>query len=151
MRKPFLFIPILFFAINAFAQNRVSHYIKFFHVGEKILPVHTLNITYIDGNVPRDTDEVILDTLHSVSVLTDEATYNSILTYIQKTNFHFSKTPGQLLFGTFKIFGEGKYYYLPDLSCTDYFKKLVVYLRKRKSDLQAIQGIIDNYPWIFNP
>jgi hypothetical protein len=151
MRKPLLSILLIFFAINTFAQNTVTHYIKFFHVGEKILPVHTLNISYIDGYVPRDTDEVILDTLRSVSILTDEATYNSILAYIQKTNFHFSKTPGQLSFGTFKILGEGKYYYLPDLSCTDYFKKLVVYLKKKKSDPQAIQGIIDNYPWIFNP
>ena len=151
MRNTSLFILSLFFAINTFAQKKVTHYIKFFHVGEKILPVHTLNISYIDGNVPRDTDEVILDTLHSVSILTDEATYNSILAYIQKANFHFSKTPGQLSFGTFKIFGEGRCYYLPDLSCTDYFKKLIVYLRKKKSDPQAIQGIIDNYPWIFNP
>lgn len=144
-------IIILFLAIGGRGQNTVTHYIKFFHVGEKILPVHTLNISYVDGDVPRDSDEVILDTLHSVSILTDEATYNSILEYIKKTNFHFSKSPGALSFGTFKIVGDGKYYYLPDLSCTDYFKKLVVYLKKKKSDPQAIQGIIDNYPWIFNP
>jgi len=56
-----------------------------------------------------------------------------------------------LSFGTFKIIIDGKYYYLPGLSCTAYFKNMVIDLKKRKGDQQVIQAIIDNYPWIFNP
>ena len=151
MRKPLLLIIILFLTLDGYGQNTVSHYIKFFHVGEKIMPVHTLNISYQDGDVPKDTAEVLLDTLRSKLIVTDEATYNTILYYIKNTDFHFGKNPGVLSFGTFKITEEGKYYYLPDFSCTAFFKNMVLYLKKKKSDPQAIQAITDNYPWIFNP
>jgi hypothetical protein len=151
MRNPFLIIIILFSALNSYGQNSGIHYIKFLHVGEKILPVHTLNISYQDGEVPKDKDEILLDTMAVRSIMTNEESFKNMLNYINKTTFQLGRSPGILSFGTFKIIVDGKYYYLPGLSCTAYFKNLVSVLKKKKSDPKAIQGIVDNYPCVFNP
>jgi len=73
------------------------------------------------------------------------------LSYIKTANFKLGTSAGRLYFGTFKVIAEGKYFYLPGNSVTAYFKKLVTYLKKKKSDPELIQAIVDNYPWIFNP
>ena len=151
MRAPFLITSILFLALITHGQTPALHYIKFFHIGENLLPVHTLNISFEDGEVPKDSDEVVIDTLPAKSIVTDEKSYNDVLTYVKKTNFQIGKDAGKLYFGTFKIITAEKYYYLPGNSVTAYFKKLVLYLKKNKSDPNVIQAIIDNYPWIFNP
>jgi len=151
MRTPFLITAILFLALIAHGQTPTPHYIKFFHIGENLVPVHTLNISFEDGEVPKDSDERVIDTLPPKSIVTDERSYNNVLTYVKKTNFQIGKDAGKLYFGTFKIIAAEKYYYLPGSSVTAYFKKMVLYLKKNKSDPQLIQAIIDNYPWIFNP
>jgi len=151
MRNPILSIIILLLALNSYGQNAGMHYIKFWHVGEQILPVHTIYIRYQDGVAPLDKDEVVLDSLPDKAILTDEGSFKIISRYIGKNNFQLASDPGMLSFGTFKIIIDGKYYYLPGLSCTAYFKNMVIDLKKRKGDQQVIQAIIDNYPWIFNP
>ncbi|HEY8783699.1 MAG TPA: hypothetical protein VIM16_18875 [Mucilaginibacter sp.] len=151
MRKQILLIIILFLALYSYGQNAELHYVKFLHVGENIQPVRTLNITYQEGNVPRDAVEAVADTLRAKSVVTDEKSFNAVVRYIKKTNFKLGRDAGKLYFGTFKIIEDGKYYYLPGMSITVYFKNLVLYLKKKKCDPQLISAIVDNYPWIFNP
>ena len=151
MLKSFLLIIVLFFTLNSYGQNTVFHYIRFFHVGEKIQPVNTLNISYQNGRIHRDSDEKVIDTLPMKSVVTDEKSYDDVLSYIKTANFKLGQSAGKLYFGTFKVIAEGKYFYLPGNSVTSYFKKLVTYLKKKKSDPELIQAIVDNYPWIFNP
>ncbi len=151
MRNLLLFVTIFFCAMSSYGQNTALHYIKFFHIGENLLPVHTLNISFEDGGAPKDSDELVIDTLPAKSIVTNQRSYNNVLTYVKKTNFQIGKDAGKLYFGTFKIIAAEKYYYLPGNSVTAYFKKMVLYLKKNKSDPQLIQAIIDNYPWIFNP
>jgi hypothetical protein len=151
MRNSIFSTIILLLALNSFGQNTGMHYIKFWHVGEQLLPVHTLNISYQDSVIPLNKDEAVLDSLPKRSVVTDEGSFKIISRYIGKNNFHLAGDPGVLSFGTFKIIIDGKYYYLPGLSCTAYFKNMVLDLKKRKGDQQLIRAIIDNYPWIFNP
>jgi hypothetical protein len=151
MRKPLLLITILFSALISYGQNTGLHYIKFWHVGEKIMSVHTLNISFQDGDIPKDSDQILLDTLNNRYIVTDKETYSIISKYLNKTNIQLARDPGILSFGTFKIIEDGNYYYLPGLSCTSYFKNLVQYLKKKKRDPQVTQAIIENYPWIFNP
>ncbi|MFI5138168.1 MAG: hypothetical protein ACHQIM_10090 [Sphingobacteriales bacterium] len=151
MRNPILSITMLLLTLNSYGQNTGIHYIKFWHVGEQLLPVHTLSISYQDSIIPINKDEAVLDSLPKISVVTDEGSFKIISGYIGKNNFRLAGDPGVLSFGTFKIIIDGKYYYLPGLSCTAYFKNMVHDLKKRKGDQQVIQAIIDNYPWIFNP
>lgn len=151
MIKHFLLITIVFLTISVHGQTTDQHYIKFLHVGEHILPVHTLNISYGTGEVPRDSVEIINDTLQVISYVTDEKSFKTIAEYVHDANFHLSSNPGKLEFGTFKIVRDGKYYYLPDVSVTDYFKKMIRFLKKNNSDPMLISAIVDNYPWIFNP
>ena len=151
MKTPFLITSILFLALIAHGQTPALRYIKFFHIGENLVPVHTLNISFEDGEVPKDSDERVIDTLPPKSIVTDKRSYSNVLNYVKKTNFQIGKDAGKLYFGTFKIIAAEKYYYLPGNSVTAYFKKMVLYLKKNKSDPQLIQAIIDNYPWIFNP
>jgi len=151
MIKKLLLIPILFLTLIARGQNADQHYIKFLHVGERILPVHTLNISFGYDDVPRDSVEIINDTLRVVSIVTDSVSYNTISDYVHHAKFRLSKSAGKLEFGTFKIIRDGKYYYVPDVSCTDYFKKLVKRLQKSHADPLLIKAIMDNYTWIFTP
>lgn len=151
MKNRLLLIVLLFITLNGFGQDKAVHFIKFLHVGEKIQPVYTLNISYQNGEIPKDSAEIVSDTSHVVSILTDVTTFNTIANYIKEANFHLSPNPGKLYFGTFKIMVDGSRYYLPDLSCTAYFKKLVKVLKKAGNDPEAIKQIVDNYPWIFNP
>jgi hypothetical protein len=151
MRKAFFLITALFLAIATTYGQTATHYVKFFHVGEKVMPVNTLNITYQDGDVPRDPAQKVIDTLKSRQITTDERTYDILLSYVKHSNYKLGTSPGKLNFGTFKIIFEGSRYYVPGRSCTAYFKDMVAYLKKRKCDPEAIQGITDNYPWIFNP
>ncbi len=151
MRTPLLLVIVFFCAMNSYGQNTTLHYIKFFHIGENLVPVPTLNISFEDGEVPKDSDERVIDTLPAKSIVTDERSYNNVLSYIKKTNFQIGKDAGKLYFGTFKIIAAENYYYLPGNSVTVYFKNMARYLKKNKSDPQLIQAIIDNYPWIFNP
>jgi len=151
MVKQLLSITLILLTFSVRAQTADQHYIKFLHVGEKILPVHTLNISFGDADVPRDSLEIINDTLQVISYVTNEKSFRIIADYIHDANFHLSGSPGKLEFGTFKIIRDGKYYYLPDVSVTRYFKKMVKYLKKNNSDPLLISAIVDNYPWIFNP
>jgi hypothetical protein len=151
MRNPLLFIVVVFLSISAYGQAPRQHYIKFLHVGEKIQPVNTINISYQDVTIPRDSIEQAIDSLPVKSIVTDRESYNAVRSYIKKATFKMGRSPGQLYFGTFKITDEGKYFYLPGNSVTAYFKNMVLYLKKKKSDPQLIHTIIDNYPWIFNP
>jgi len=151
MIKQLLLISIVFFALSVHGQTTDQHYIKFLHVGEHILPVHTLNISFETGDVPRDSVEIINDTLQVISYVTDEKSFNAIADYIHDANFHLSSNPGRLEFGTFKVIKDGKYYYIPDVSVTGYFKKMILFLKKKNSDPMLISAIVDNYPWIFNP
>jgi hypothetical protein len=151
MRKCLLLITVLFLTLNSYGQNSTIHYIKFLHVGEKIQPVYNLSITYQDENIPRDSVEALTDTSHAKSLITDKKSFNVVFNYIKKTNFKFGRSPGKLNFGTFKVIEDGKYYYLSDYSCTDYFKNLVLDLKRKKSDPEVIRAIVENYPWIFNP
>jgi len=151
LRNPLLIITIIFSAINSYGQNSGLHYIKFLHVGEKIQSVYTLNISYQNGDIPRDSDEIVSDTLHIKSIGTNEKSYKTISNYIKKTNFKFGRDAGKLYFGTFKIIEDRKYYYLPGNSATDYFKSLILYLKRKNCDPEVISAIIENYPWIFNP
>jgi len=151
MRNPLLLIVVLFISISVYGQGPRPHYIKFLHVGEKIQPVNTINISYQDIVIPRDSIERVIDSLPAKSIITDQESYNAVLSYINRTTFKMGKSAGQLYFGTFKITDEGKYFYLPGNSVTAYFKNMVLYLKKKKSDPHLISAIVDNYPWIFNP
>jgi hypothetical protein len=151
MRNPLLLVIILFFSLNGYGQNTRLHYIKFIHVGEKLLPVHTLTVSFEDGDIPKDSVEVLLDTLSVNNVTTDEDAFYTLLHYVKSANFQLGKAAGILDFGTFKIIHDGTYFYLPGNSVTRYFKKMVLLLKRKKSDPRLIQAIIDNYPWIFNP
>jgi hypothetical protein len=151
MRKPLLLITILFLALYGYGQNSGLHYIKFLHVGEKIEPVYTINISYQDVAVPKDSVERVIDSLPAKSIVTDEKSYNTVLAYIKRTNFKLGKNAGKLYFGTFKIIAEGRYFYLPGNSVTAYFQNMVLDLKKKQTDPQVIHTIVDNYPWIFNP
>jgi hypothetical protein len=150
-RNPLLFVIFLLLAMNSRGQNTPLHYIKFFHIGENLVPVHTLNISFEDGEVPKDSDERVIDTLPPKSIVTDERSYDHVLTYVKKTNFQIGKDAGKLYFGTFKIIADGKYYYLPGNSVTAYFKNMVSYLKRNKCDPLVIEAMVENYPWIFNP
>ncbi|BAU53603.1 hypothetical protein [Mucilaginibacter gotjawali] len=151
MIKQLLLITLVFLTLNVHGQTTDQHYIKFLHVGERILPVHTLNISTGTGEVPRDSVEIINDTLQVISYVTDEKSFNILADYIHDAHFHLSSRPGRLEFGTFKVIKDGKYYYLPDVSATDYFKKMIRLLKKKDTDPMLINAIIDNYQWIFNP
>jgi hypothetical protein len=151
MIKQLLLITIVFLTLSVHGQTTDQHYIKFLHVGEQILPVHTLNISFGTGDVPRDSIEIINDTLQVISYVTDEKSFKAIADYVSDANFHLTGKPGRLEFGTFKIIRDGKYYYLPDVSVTGYFKKMIRVLKKKNSDPMLISTIVDNYPWIFNP
>lgn len=151
MIKQLLLITIVFLTLSVNGQTTDQHYIKFLHVGERILPVHTLNISIGTDVVPRDSVEIINDTLQVISYVTDKKSFNAIADYVHDAKFHLSNKPGRLEFGTFKVIKDGKYYYLPDVSVTGYFKKMIVFLKKKNSDPMLISAIVDNYPWIFNP
>jgi hypothetical protein len=150
MRKQILLIIILFLTLHSYGQTPELHYIKFLHVGEKVEPVYTLNISFQNGNIPKDKDEAVLDTLHIRSIVTDEKSYYTILSYIKKTNFKYFRTTPRLDFGTLKIIDDGKYFYLPSYNTAIYLKNLVVYLKRKKSDIQVINAITENYPLVFN-
>ncbi|WP_295676067.1 hypothetical protein [uncultured Mucilaginibacter sp.] len=151
MIKQLLLIAFVFLTLSVHGQTTDPHYIKFLHVGERILNVHTLNISYGTGEVPRDSVEIINDTLQVISCVTDEKSFNTIADYIHDAKFHLSNKPGRLEFGTFKVIKDGRYFYLPDVSVTSYFKKMILFLKKKNSDPMLISAIVDNYPWIFNP
>jgi hypothetical protein len=140
------------FTVNAQAQNGEFHYIKLLHVGEHIMPVRTLNISVGDGHIRQDSAEMLNDTLKAVFVNTDEKSYKALSYYLYDANFKIRPmSAGKVEFGTFKIIEDGKRYYVPDVSVTKYFKKMVEYLKKKKADPQLVQAIIDNYQWVFNP
>ena len=152
MKKKLLLIALLFLAIHSYGQDQSAlHYIKFFHIGEKIMPVHMLAITYQQGEVKKDSAEMVIDTLPMRPVVTDEKSYWLVSRYLKKAGFKLGKRAGKLEFGTFKIIEDGKYFFLPDYSVTDYFKKMVMYLKKSNADPALVHAIIDNYPWVFNP
>jgi len=151
MIKQLLLITLVFITLAVHGQTTDQHYIKFLHVGERILPVHTLNISFETGEIPTDSIEIINDTLQVISYVTDEKSFNTISEYLHDANFRLSSRPGRLEFGTFKIIRDGRYYYLPDASVTGYFKNLIRFLKKKNCDPILIKTIIDNYPWIFNP
>jgi hypothetical protein len=151
MIKKLLLITLVFFSLRVSAQTKNQPYIKFLHVGERILPVHTLNIVFSPGDVPTDPIEIINDTLEVISYVTDERSFNNVAEYIHKANFHLSSNPGKLEFGTFKVIRDGTYYYLPDESVTKYFKNMIRFLKNKEADPTLIKTIINNYPWIFNP
>lgn len=142
---------LFLFGAHSFAQSLVQHYIKFVHVGQRIESVRTLNITYEDGKVPRDTVEYLNDTLKSVNVLTDQQSFHALSRFLQKANYRLRRMSISLQFGTFKIICNGNRFYVPDISVTDYFQRMIDYLKKKKADPQLITAITDNYPWIFNP
>jgi hypothetical protein len=145
MRKFILLAVAFFIAVNSFAQNTEIHYIKFFHVGEQIDPVPTLNITFREGAVPKDKYEAVLDTTAAKTIVTDEKSYNAVLNYINSTHLPYEKTGLNLSFGTFKIINDGKYFYLPSSYSATYLKNLVAYLKKKKADEPLIDGIAANY------
>jgi len=151
MGKSAFFIFLFFVSSHAFGQNAEFHYVKFIHVGEQLLPVHALNVSCGNGDVPSDSAELVNDTLQSVSIVTDKDSYESLQSYLKYTDYKLAKDPGALGFGTFKMISDNNRYYIPGPSVTPYFKKMVKYLKKKKADPQLIQTIIDNYPWIFNP
>jgi hypothetical protein len=151
MRKMLPLFIATFMAFTALGQGAAFHYIKFLHVGERIMPVHTLNITSGDGVAPTDSTEIINDTLKVISVATDEASFKILDNYVKNANFRIVMNRGLLNFGTFKIIRDGNRFYLPDFSVTKYFKKMVATLKSKKADPALIQAIEDNYPWIFNP
>jgi hypothetical protein len=152
MRNFFLTLIAGLIAINTYAQDGSFHYIKLLHVGEHIMPVRTLNILTGDGRVGQDSVEVLNDTLRAVFVTTDAKSFKTLSDYLYESNFKIrSMSGGKVEFGTFKIIEDHKRYYVPDISITKYFKKMVEYLKKKKADPQLVQAIIDNYPWVFNP
>jgi len=152
MRHFFIFLFATLIAINARAQGSEFHYIKLLQVGEHIMQVRTLNISTGDGHIRQDSAEMLNDTLKAVFVSTDEKSYKALSYYLYDANFKIRPmSAGKVEFGTFKIIEDGKRYYVPDLSVTKYFKKMVEYLKKKKADPQLVQAILDNYPWVFNP
>lgn len=152
MRYFFLLFFATLIAINVQAQDGEFHYVKLLHVGEHIMPVRTLNISTGEGHIRQDSAELLNDTLKAVFVSTDEKSYKALSYYLYDANFKIRPiNTGKVEFGTFKIIEDGKRYYVPDVSVTKYFKKMIDYLKKRKADPQMVQAIIDNYPWVFNP
>jgi hypothetical protein len=151
MKKTILFISAIVLAFTACAQNGTLHYIKFVQVGEQIMPVHPLNISIGGGTVPRDSVELINDTLRAVSIVTDERSFNELSEFITYANFKIRRTGHKVEFGTFKVIADGRRFYVPDVSATKFFKKMVKTLKDKKADPQLISTIIDNYPWVFNP
>jgi hypothetical protein len=151
MKKLLFLSVLLFFGMHSIAQSLVQHYIKFVHVGQRIESVRTLNITYEDGKVPRDSVEYLNDTLKSVNVLTDQQSFHDLSRFLDKANYKMRRMSISLQFGTFKIITDGRRFYVPDISVTDYFERMIGYLKKKKADPQLITAITDNYPWIFNP
>jgi hypothetical protein len=151
MRKAACLFSLVTFSIAAFAQDTTFHYIKFLHVGQQIMMVHPLNISCGQGVVPRDSAELVNDTLQSVSIVTDKKSYTDLRYFMRWSDYHLVRNPGILDFGTFKMIADNYRYYVPGSSVTDYFKKMIGYLKKKKDDPQLIQGIINNYPWVFNP
>ena len=152
MRKSFLLIIACFLTTTVWAQDNNFHYIKLLHVGEHIMPVHTLNISTGDGHIRQDSAELLNDTLKAVFISTDEKSYKALSYYLYDANFKIRPMfAGKVEFGTFKIIEDGKRYYVPDVSVTKYFKKMVDYLKKKKVDPVLVQAIMDNYPWVFNP
>ncbi|HZY38160.1 MAG TPA: hypothetical protein VFE53_16000 [Mucilaginibacter sp.] len=151
MRYFFLTLVAILFAAAAHAQDTSFHYIKLIHVGERIMSVRTLNISTGDGRIRQDSVEALNDTLKAVFYSTDAKSYKFLSDYVDDARFKIRPLSSKVEFGTFKIIADGKRYYVPDLSVTLYFKKMVVYLKKKKADPQLIQAIIDNYPWVFNP
>jgi hypothetical protein len=141
MRKTALFVLVFFAAIHAYAQDTTFHYIKFLHVGERIMP----------GDVPLDSAELLNDTIPSVSIITDRQSYQTLRTFMKYSDYHLVRNPGMLEFGTLKMISDNNWYFIPGSSVSPYFKKMVKYLKKNKADPQLIQAIIDNYPWVFNP
>jgi len=151
MKKLVLFVIPLLVAIHVTAQSNAGlHYIKFLHVGEQIMPVHNLGISVGDGALPKDSAEMVNDSLQLISVVTDEKSFEAVNSYIEHADFKIKRS-SKLEFGTFKIIDDGKRFYLPGVSVTSYFKKMVKYLSKEKADPQLIAAITNNYPWIFNP
>lgn|GEM_PF-2038296 len=152
MIKNFLFIAACCLTLTVSAQDNSFHYIKLLHVGEHIMPVRTLNISTGDGHIRQDSAEMLNDTLRAVFISTDEKSYKALSYYLYDANFKIRPMyNGKVEFGTFKIIEDGKRYYVPDVSVTKYFKKMVDYLKKKKADPLLVQAIIDNYPWVFNP
>jgi len=138
--------------VNVYAQDGSFHYIKFLHVGERIMPVRTLNISTGDGRIRQDSVEALNDTLKAVFISTDPKSYKTLSDYLYGVNFKIRPAAsGKVEFGTFKIIEDGKRFYVPDVSVTKFFKKMLEYLKKRNADPQLIQTITDNYPWVFNP
>jgi hypothetical protein len=151
MRKPLLLFIALLLTLHTYGQNGNFHYIKFVHVGEQIMPVHTLNISTGDGIVPPDSAEMLIDTLKVISIAADAQSYKALSAYLYWANFRMRPVPEKIDFGTFKIIEDGKRFYVPDVSVTKFFEKMVAYLKKKKADPQLIQAIKDNYTWIFYP
>jgi hypothetical protein len=151
MRNYLLLLAALFCTLTACGQNNSFHFIKFLHVGEQMMAVHTLNITTGEGAAPQDSIEQLNDTVKAISVTTDEKSYNAVSNYLKNADYRIVRTAGRLDFATFKIVNDGSRFYLPDISVTDYFKKMVKYLKKKNADPAMVKAIVDNYPWIFNP
>jgi hypothetical protein len=151
MRYFILVLFAAFLSLTVRAQDTGFHYIKLVHVGERIMPVRTLNISTGEGRIRQDSVEALNDTLKAVFVSTDPKSYKALSDYLYEANFKIRPARGKVEFGTFKIIEDGKRYYVPDLSATRYFLKMVKYLKKKKADPQLIQTITDNYPWVFNP
>jgi hypothetical protein len=141
-----------FLTINVYAQDGSFHYIKLLQVGERIMSVRTLNISTGDGRIRQDSVEALNDTLKAIFVSTDQKSYKLLSDYLYGANFKIRPAiTGKVEFGTFKVVEDGKRFYVPDVSVTKFFKKMVAELKKKNADPQLIQAITDNYPWVFNP
>jgi hypothetical protein len=151
MRRTALFLLIIFASLHAFSQNNSFHYIKFLHVGERIMRVPALNISTGNGEVPIDSAEVLNDTIPSVSVVTDQKSYGYLRSFLKYSSYKLVKNPGVLEFGTLKVISDNNRYFISGSSAVGYFKKMIKYLKSKKADPGLIQAIINNYPWVFNP
>ena len=151
MRKAAFLFFLTFVSIRAFAQDTTFHYIKFLHVGQQIMEVHPMYIVCGNGEVPLDSAELLNDTIKVTSIKTDWRSYNALRIYMKYSDYKIKREHDLLGFGTFKMINDNSRYYIPGPSVTIYFKKMVKYLKKKQADPQLIQGIIDNYPWVFNP
>jgi hypothetical protein len=100
MSKRLFFIFFVAMASCARAQNTGLHYIKFVHVGEQILPVHPMNISFGEGAIPRDSVELLNDTLHPISVVTDYKSFAAMSSYLEHANFKLKRTGHKIEFGT---------------------------------------------------
>ena len=152
MRYCVLVFFVCLFSFAAYGQDSDFHYIKLLQVGEHIMPVRTLNISTGNGVIRQDSVELLNDTVKAVFFRTDAKSYKMLSDYLYGINFKIRPiSSGKVEFGTFKVIEDGKRFYVPDLSVTKFFKKMVDYLKKRKADPQLVQAITDNYPWVFNP